>query len=299
MKFDWFRAAPALFLLLWSSGYSFVRVGLRYSPPLTLLTLRYAAALIVLVPILALVRPPWPRRMRDWAHLAAVGLLIQYVYFGLAIIAIGQMSVALVTLILSLQPVVVAILAPVLANERVGRRGWIGLLLGLAGAAMVILARGPVTRVSTGGIVAALLALLGMVAGTLLEKRAPRPQHPLAASTVQYAVGLAATLPTALLVEQMQVDWSVPFAVSLAYLVLGNSLLAMMLLLAMIRRGAVAGVSALFFLVPPVAALIAWASLGETLKPAAWGGMALAASGVALVSRRKAPKEGVARDPQT
>jgi drug/metabolite transporter (DMT)-like permease len=126
-----------------------------------------------------------------------------------------------------------------------------------------------------------------MTAGVLYEKRFGSPHHPAAANLVQYAVGAAVTLPLALALEGLSVTWSVPFALALAYLVLGNSLLSMSLLLAMVRRGEAARVSALFFLVPPVATLIAWALLGEALPPLAWAGMALAAAGVAMTARRR------------
>ena len=85
--------------------------------------------------------------------------------------------------------------------------------------------------------------------------------------------------------EAMAVDWTADFVASLAYLVIGNSLIAITLLLAMIRHGEASRVSALFFLVPPGAALIAWAVIGEAMPAVAWAGMALAAVGVALVGR--------------
>ncbi|MET0811260.1 MAG: EamA family transporter, partial [Thermoleophilaceae bacterium] len=80
-------------------------------------------------------------------------------------------------------------------------------------------------------------------------------------------------------------EWTTDLAISLAYLVLANSLVAITLLLMMIRRGEASRVSALFFLVPPLAALIAWAVLGESLPGAAWIGMALAAVGVGIATR--------------
>jgi drug/metabolite transporter (DMT)-like permease len=96
-------------------------------------------------------------------------------------------------------------------------------------------------------------------------------------------------VPLALAVEVPSVGWTAEFVVVMAYLVLGNSLLAMTLLLAMIRAGEVSRVSALFYLVPALSALVAWPLLGEAVPPAAWGGLALSAAGVALVSRRSAP----------
>ena len=70
------------------------------------------------------------------------------------------------------------------------------------------------------------------------------------------------------------------------YLVLGNSLVAVGLLLAMIRAGEVSKVSALLFLVPPLAALIAWFALGEIMPWPAWIGLGLAGVGVVVATRR-------------
>jgi drug/metabolite transporter (DMT)-like permease len=124
-----------------------------------------------------------------------------------------------------------------------------------------------------------------MTAGTLYEKRFGVAQHPVTSNLVQYAVGLAVVLPLAWAVEGMQVSWTGPMVGSLLYLAIGNSLVAVTLLLAMIRRGEASRVSALFFLVPPIAAVIAWLLIGESMPPIAWLGMALAAAGVAIANR--------------
>ena len=125
-----------------------------------------------------------------------------------------------------------------------------------------------------------------MTGAALYEKRFGTSQHPVAVNLIQYAVGAAVTLPAALLTETAPILWDGTFVLVMAYLVLGNSLLAISLLLAMIRQGEVARVSALFYLVPPLAALFAWPMLGEALSPLGWAGMALAALGVGLASRR-------------
>ena len=279
-------AAPAIFLLFWSGGFAAGKVGLEYTGPLTFLAVRYALVLVILLPLLAMLRPPLPRTAAAWGHLAVVGLLIQGVYFALGYVALGTaISSGAVALIVSLQPVLVGILAPRIAGERVGGWVWIGLGLGLAGAALVILARSSVESLPVVGVLAAIGALGGMTVGTLYEKRFGISQHPVTANTVQYAAGLAATAPLAWFLEDHAVTWSVPLALSLTYLIVCNSLIALTLLLMMIRRGAVSRVSALFFLVPPMAALIGWLLLDEQMPPLAWVGLGLAATGVALATR--------------
>jgi drug/metabolite transporter (DMT)-like permease len=280
------KLAPAIFLLFWSGGFAAGKIGIAYTGPMTFLAVRYALVLLLLLPLLLVMRPPLPRTPAEWGHLAIVGFLIQGVYFALGYIALStNISSAAVALIASLQPVLVALIAPRIAGERVGVWGWAGLVLGLAGAALVILARSTVEVISGVGVLAAVGALGGMTAGTLYEKRFGISQHPVTANTIQYAAGLATTLPLALLLEDRHIEWSLPLGLSLLYLIVCNSLIALTLLLMMIRRGAVSRVSALFFLVPPLAAVIGWILLDEVMPPLAWVGLALAAIGVALATR--------------
>ena len=234
-------------------------------------------------------RPPLPRTLREWVDVAVVGFLIQVVYFGLCYVAFKSgTSAGAVAIVVCLQPILVALIAPRLVGERISARGWAGLALGLGGAALVILSRQSVGSGGLFGIACATLALLGITGGTLWEKRFGVTHHPITANLIQYAVGAAFCVPLALASESFVVVWNLEFAAVLFYLVVANSLLAMSLLLAMIRAGEVSRVSALFYLVPPQSALFAWPLLGEVMPPLGWAGMALAAVGVALVSRAKA-----------
>ncbi|MDR6954015.1 drug/metabolite transporter (DMT)-like permease [Ancylobacter sp. 3268] len=285
----WLQAAPVIFLLLWSGGFAVAKIGILYTGPFTLLALRYGIVLLILLPLIAWFRPPLPRSPRVYLHLAVIGVLIQGLYFNFSYFAFRfGISAGALSLIVSLQPIVVGLAAPLLAGERVGAKRWGGLLLGLAGAALVIASRASIEVAAPGVVLLAVGALLAMCGGALYEKRFGSPQHPLIANGVQYAVGFLCTLPLALLMEDGHVVWSGPFIAALAYLVIGNSLIAISLYLAMIRAGEVSRVSALFFLVPPCSALLAWGLLGEAMPPLAWAGMALAAAGVGLASVTRA-----------
>ena len=283
----WLIAAPVIFLLLWSAGFAVAKLGLLHAPPLSLLALRYVAVLVILLPVAAVIRPPLPQTLRAWVDVAVVGFLIQVVYFGLCYLAFKSgTSAGAVAIVVCLQPILVALIAPRLVGERISPRGWLGLALGLSGAAVVILSRQAVAAEGLFGVLCAAGGLLGITGGTLWEKRFGVTHHPVTTNLIQYAVGAAFTVPLAAVTERFQIDWSWQFAGVMAYLVLGNSLLAISLLLAMIRVGQVSRVSALFYLVPPLSALFAWPLLGEVMPPWGWAGMALAAGGVALVSRK-------------
>ncbi len=283
------KLAPGVFLLLWSAGFIFGKIGVQYAQPLTLLTARYGLVLLILAPLFLLVRPPLPARPMDWVHVCVAGLLFQGGYFSFLYAALGVgASAGTVALIASLNPIFVAILAPWAAGERrVSWVRWGGLTLGLLGAGLVIMAKSSVEATSLPGLLLAAASVACMTAGTLWEKRFGKPHHPLTSNLMQYCAGFAVCAPLAFSLEDTRIEWTGGLMIALAYLVLANSLFAMSILFAMLRRGEASKVSALFFLVPPTAAFMAWIALGEAMPAAGWAGMALAALGVALAVRER------------
>jgi drug/metabolite transporter (DMT)-like permease len=276
---------PVIFLVLWSGGFVAARVGLVDAGPLTFLVARYLIVLAALVPLAIALRPAPPAGWSAWGHLAAVALLIQVLYFALINVSLElRTSAAGVALIVTLQPILVALAAPSITGERVGLARWGGLALGLAGAAAVIVARGDI-RASPLGVLAAVAAACAITAGTLYERRFGTPQHFLTANLVQYGLAFLLLLPLAFLLEGLRLHPTPRFGLAVGYLAIGNSLISISLLLAMVRRGEAARVSALFFLVPPLAGLMALGVLGEWMPPVAWAGMAVAAAGVVMATR--------------
>lgn len=285
----WLVAAPAIFLTLWSVGFTVAKMAVAYVEPLTLLALRYALIVALLLPVFAVMRPPLPRNSNQWAHLFIVGYLIQVGYFGLCFMAFkAGVSVGSVAIVVCLQPILVSLIAPRFVGERVTAMHWVGLILALAGAVTVIVSRSAVSVENPYGVIAAVAALFAMTTATLWEKRFGLSYHPITSNLVQYAAGALGTLPIAYATETMHIVWTWQFIAILAYLVVAISFVSITLLLAMIRYGEVSRVSSLFYLVPPLTAIFAWLLIGEPIPPVAWIGMALAAIGVALVSRRPA-----------
>lgn len=280
----WLKLAPFLFLLLWASGFVFLKLGLRYADPFTFLALRYLCVVGLLVLPWLWLRPPLPANLNVWVHLMMVGLLLQAGYFSFTYLSLKTgISPGVIALITSQQPILVGLLAPVIAGERVDAVRWAGLALGVCGAVVVILSQASLHIESPLSLLFALLALLSLTGGTLWEKRFGTAVHPITANLVQYTVGLAVAAPLAVALEPMRIQWTPQLFGSLVYLVVGNSIVAISLLLAMIRHGEASRVSALFFLVPPTTALIAFLVLRETIPLMAWPGMLLAAAGLYLV----------------
>ncbi len=287
----WPFLAPPIFLLLWAGGFVVGKIGVAHAEPFTLLTIRYALVLLILLPVFVVMRTPLPATAMAWFHLIVVGLFIQAGYFCFVYAALSAgASAGSVALIASMQPILVALLAPALTGEgRVTGLRWLGLALGLSGAAIVIVAQQSVAVASAVGIVLAACSVLSMTAGTLWEKRFGVSYHPVSSNLIQYAAAACVTAMLASGLESWRVDWSAELLWALAYLVLANSLLALTLLLAMLRRGEASRVSTMLFLVPPVSAALGWLLLGEELPWFGWAGMFVAAAGVAISLHKSQP----------
>lgn len=284
----WLVLAPGIFVIMWSTGYVAAKFGLGYIEPMTFLALRFACVVVIMAVLFAIIRPPLPKSRAEWMHLAIVGFLLQAVYFGMCYMSFTSgLSVGTLALILAMQPIIVALIAPRWNGESVGWRQWVGLILGLAGAVIVITARSEIAAPSAIGFLFASLALFGITGGSLWEKRFGVSHHPVTANLVGFTTGLLGVIPFMVATETMEIVWTWQLIGSMVYLIIASSLIAIGLLLAMIRAGEVSRVSALFFLVPPVAAAFAWLVLGEIMPPAAWVGMVVAGLGVFMATKKK------------
>jgi drug/metabolite transporter (DMT)-like permease len=280
------RLAPPLFIFIWATGYIVAKLAAPYADPLSFLCLRYAGVVVLMGALAALARAPWPGR-RDMAHLAVAGVAIQALYLGGVWVAIRLgLSAGAAALIVNLQPVLVAVLAP-LVGERVQGRQWVGVALGLTGVVLVIwhkLALGAGMLWPLGLCVVALLAI---TFGTLYQKRCVPHFDLRTGQVVQFAAALAATLPVAWAVEPMHIVWNTPVFIALAWSVLVLTAGGISLMFYMLRHGRVTAVSSTMYLVPSVTALMAWALFNETLGPLALVGMGVTLLGVYLVVAKK------------
>ncbi len=277
---------PAVFVLIWSTGFIVAKFGLPYSSPLWFLNLRFVGVVLALVIAVPFVKVPWPPRSAV-RHIALAGVLIQAGYLGGVWVAISEgMPAALAALIVGLQPVLTALVAPAL-GERVSARQWIGFVLGFLGVVMVVIDKIALIALPASSIALAVGALLSITIGTLYQKR-KCPSFDLRAGTlIQFTASLLLTVPLALLFETWNVRFTPQFIGALIWSVLVLSIGGMALLFPLLRRGEATRVTSLFYLVPPVTALMAWVAFGERFSHRAMLGMACAVIGVALVVLRR------------
>jgi drug/metabolite transporter (DMT)-like permease len=283
-------AMPLLFVVLWSTGFIGGKLGLPYAEPLTFLAVRYALVLALMLPLVWLSRAPWPADRRQILHIGVSGLLVHGLYLGGVFTAIGAGLPAGVTaLVVGMQPLLTALGAGWLLGERVVGRQWIGLALGFGGVAMVVIGQSSAAGFDAplgAMLVPALLALGGITAGTLYQKRFCPGFDLRTGAVIQFIPTLVVTALAAWATESMVIDWTGEFVFALGWLVVVLSLGAISLLNLLIRSGGAVNVASLFYLTPPTTAVMAWLLFDERLMPLALAGMAVAVAGVWLARAR-------------
>ena len=278
--------APALFVVLWSTGFIGAKLGLPYAEPATFLGMRFALVSFILGVVALIWKAPWPGEWTQVVHIMVVGLLVHGVYLGgvFAGIALG-VTAGDSALIVGMRPILTAIfIGPILA-ERVEARQWAGFVLGTLGVALVSLRYVGAFDSSFEGVLLCVVAVIGMSLGTLYQKRFCSDMNLLTGSFLQFLAAAVMMGALAFAIETRIVVWSGEFIFALVWLVVVLSLGAMTVLWLLIRAQAATQVASLFFLVPPVTALVAWPLFGETLNLKSVVGMLLVVGGVLLVKR--------------
>ena len=277
---------PAVFVLIWSTGFVAARWAMPHAPPLGFLAVRYALSILAFAPWIWWSRAAWPRGRQQWLHLAVTGIFIHAGYLGGVWAAVKDgIGAGTVALIVGLQPLLTALwVAASGLGQRISARQWAGLTLGLGGLMLVVWHKLGMGEVRPANLALALLGLASITIGTLYQKRFVAPCDVRTANSVQLLAALVVTVPLALL-ENGVVDWHPELFGAMAWSVLALTLGGSSLLYLLIQRGAATQVTSLMYLVPPCTALMAWWLFGEVLSLRMLLGLVLAAAGVWMVVR--------------
>ena len=285
------RYAPALFVFLWSTGFIGAKYIVPYAEPFTFLAIRYVLAAAILFAIAYAFKQPLKLNREQFKASFAVGMLLHVIYIGGVFYAVSLgVSAGISAVIVSIQPVLVSLLAVPLLGERLRWVQVVGLFLGVAGIALLLLPKvfqGDYTAsTSLVGIFICVIALLGTSGGYLVQKKMGSEIPFLSGTGAQYAVSAIAFAVLSFATEEQIIEWVPAFLFGLAWIVLMLSIASIVLLYGMLRTGSASKVSSLYYLVPPVAAIQAYFLFGEVIGPIGIIGMALAAIGVVLVMRQ-------------
>jgi drug/metabolite transporter (DMT)-like permease len=294
IKANWTKLIPALFVLLWSTGFIGAKYGLPYAEPFTFLFVRMVITSSVLLLAIFLFKKRWPDSWRLSGHVAVSGILVHCGYLGgiFSAIALGMPS-GLAALIAGLQPLLTAFAAAPILGERVSARQWIGLILGLCGITLVLSEKISLQTDSFfsgfgwDALAFAFIAVFSITASSLYQKRFCTTMPMVSGTFIQYSAASVVYGLVAYSFETMQIQWTGEFILALTWLVFALSIGAISLLMLMIKQGAASKVASLFYLVPPAAVIEAYFLFDEQLGIAALLGLAVTSIGVALAIKSR------------
>lgn len=277
--------------LIWGSTWAAIRLGLDEAlPPLSFAGLRFLLALLVLLPVQLGQRTPPPRTAAERRLVLETGLLTFALNYGLVFWAEQHVSSGLAALVYATYPLFGMLLAHFrLHAEPLTRRGVAGALLGIGGVGLLFSEQlGAPDRLGVLGVLAVLLASFGAAWADVSVKERGVHLDPVSMTTAQLAVGTAALLAAAFLVEGN------PFALrpgpkalaALLYLALVGTALGFVLLRWLMQRMAVTRTMLLNLVTPAVAVALGAVLLAERVSATQVGGGAVIIAGLLLALRR-------------
>ena len=282
------RYAPWIFVVIWSSGFVVAKYAFASSDVLYFLSIRLFIAAALLAVIAKIAGQSLRLTRSELISSLLIGIALHAIYLGGVWEAIAQGSPSgIASVVTSMQPILVSIIAIGLLGEALTRNQLIGLLLGFAGVVLVLapsFARtGEMTLLA---FVLLLAALTGSTSATLMQKKIGHSVPLLAGTTYQFAIAGLLLFAISIATGRHRLDWNTQSILAMAWAVIVTSLIAILLLLWMLTRGSAARVSSLLYLVPPMTVVQAFILFGEKLNPQAIIGIAMTALGVALVQKR-------------
>ncbi len=278
------------FVAIWGSGYLATKIGLHYAAPFTFLTLRFAFGILCMLPIVLITRPPWPKSSAELAHIIVAGLLMHAVNLGGSHYTqyLG-VSAGITAVLLSVQPLLTALIASRWMGERLAGRQWLGVALGLAGVMLVVWHQIDVREMTLASLLAVIISLLGVTAGTLYQRVFCPLVDLRMAALVQFVASAATLAPLAWAVEGFKVQWAWPMFGAIVFLVIGASILAVNALHTLMRRGEATRVTSLVYLTPIFAVVLEFALFQVMPTALSIIGIAVTCAGVALVAWKRDP----------
>ena len=286
------RAAPAIFVLLWSTGWIAPVYAMGHASAQLFLSVRFGFALVAFILFSLLSGARWPRTGAAMLHGIVSGMLLHGVYLGGVWWAIfNGVPAAMSGVIAALQPLATAALVPWLVNERLSRGQLAGLFLGFLG---ILLALSPSFQGVSADVLAKtafpfivnIVAMSGQVLGAIYQKKYLQTGDLRTNAVFQYVGALLVMVPLAFLVEPPFFDFSLQLWLVVAWSVLGLSMGGVGLYLYLIRRGQVSGAASLMYLIPPTVAVESLIFLGEPLSWTMMAGTLIVVIGVWLANRR-------------
>lgn len=283
-------AAPLIFVLLWSTGYLSGRILRPYVEPLSYSAVRFGIAALILGGFALFRGAVFPKTLKTWLHIAFCGILIQGIFITgmLAAVNVG-LEMGIAALVGGMQPIVTALIAGAWLKERFSTAQALGFIFGFIGLVMVLWRGASGGEFSGTGLLISIFAMLGITLGTLYQKRFVTDVDLLSSTAIQFAAAFVPVLALACLFEEGRIDWNPVVIATTVWLIVVQSIGALLILFYLIRKGAVSRVSSLFYLVPPVCAIQGFYLFQESLDGFQIFGIVVVVASVIVITRP--PKE--------
>jgi drug/metabolite transporter (DMT)-like permease len=279
--------APALFVFFWSTGFIVARGIVSHADAQLFLVCRFTSVALILGLAAAASRTRWPSPRQAVWHLLT-GAVMMGLYLALSYWSIGHgLPAGIMALMGALQPLFTLLLMLSSGRERPTLSMALGLFIGFLGVLLVLLPRfenHALSVVDSASAAVGLVSIVALTLGTLAQRRLANDD--LRTSGCLQNCGAAVIATMALCgFGTLRWDGSTVLWGTLVWAVLISSIVAQSLLMWMLRHGEATRVTALMLMVPPVAAIFAYALFHEILTPLQFVGFALALAGVALARR--------------
>jgi len=279
------RIFPFIFIILWSSAFITTKPIIDNSDPFTALAFRFALVAFGFFLFAIYSKQKILVNTKDFFESFFSGVLFHGFYLGGVFYSISiGMPTAIAALIVTLQPVLTNALSGPILNEQVSLKQWIGVLLGFAGAVLV-LGFDVGSKIPLAGLIATIIALLAITFSTLWQKKLSN-NLPLSVSNMNQALGgCLFHLLIIILFVNPYIDFSKTFIIAMAHQVFLVSFGAFTIFMYLIKNNSATKTVSVFFLIPTTSAFMAWLFLNEDLTRLDLVGFLITSIGVYIATR--------------
>lgn len=285
------RILSFFFIILWSSAFITGKVIVEHGSPFASLSFRFAIVALGFLCFAIFYKEKILINPKNILESSFSGILFHGLYLGGCFYSFSiGVPAGISALIVSMQPILTNFLAGPLLNEKVSWKQWIGIILGFSGT-ILVLGFDVGNEIPIKGLIATLIALIAATTGTLWQKKLSS-NLPLSVSNFYQAIGASIFLFfVMLLFEDPFINFNLKFIFAMSWQIIAVSFGAFTILMYLIKIGSASKTSNLFFLIPPVSALMAWLFLNEKIYTNDLIGLLICSCGVYIASKKNYTKE--------
>ena len=280
------KVFPIIFILLWSSAFITTKPIINYSDPFAALAFRFLFVALGFLIFAIYTKQKILISQKNFLESFFSGILFHGLYLGGVFFSISKgMPTGITALIVTLQPILTNIFANPILNEKVSVKQWIGVFLGFIGAALV-LGFDIGDSLPTIGVISSFVALFAITISTLWQKKLSN-NLPLSVSNMYQALGgFFFHLIIISFFTKPYIFFSKTFLIAMSHQIFLVSFGAFTILMFLIKNNSASKTVSVFFLIPPVSAVMAYFFVNDTLTTLDIFGFIVATIGVFIATRK-------------